>query len=183
MREASASNDSTGAAESSLSAGLAPTAGSTPTASLTRAAETRQTALAGDAAAPSDAPVVFAFSGDLAAKQIIPALSAMVRMKTLAVPVIGVPLSAMSVEQIQTRLRGSLTDDRNKHASSKDGPARTAARRNATAAGRQALVAADGGWHDPAPAPASDSSAGRRGRRPCASRARRRPDLPYPSCT
>jgi glucose-6-phosphate 1-dehydrogenase len=57
---------------------------------------------------PSDALVVFGFSGDLAAKQIIPALYAMSRKKALAVPVIGVASTPLDREQVAARVRSSL---------------------------------------------------------------------------
>ena len=63
----------------------------------------------GASAAHSDALVVFGFTGDLANKQIFPALYAMVKKGTLTVPVIGVASSSLSDEQVQQRVRDSLT--------------------------------------------------------------------------
>jgi glucose-6-phosphate 1-dehydrogenase len=57
---------------------------------------------------PSDALVVFGFTGDLAAKQIIPALYAMAKKKALAAPVVGVASTALSTEQVAQRVRESL---------------------------------------------------------------------------
>ena len=50
----------------------------------------------GASAPHSDALVVFGFTGDLANKQIFPALYAMVKKGTLTVPVIGVASSSLS---------------------------------------------------------------------------------------
>jgi glucose-6-phosphate 1-dehydrogenase len=62
----------------------------------------------GAGAPRSDALVVFGFSGDLARKQIFPALYRMVKKGTLAVPVIGVASSSLSDEQVQQRVRDSV---------------------------------------------------------------------------
>ena len=62
----------------------------------------------GQEALPSDALVVFGFSGDLATKQIFPALYRMVKKGALSVPVIGVASSSLSVEQVQQRVRDSI---------------------------------------------------------------------------
>ncbi len=56
----------------------------------------------------SDALVVFGATGDLAFKQIFPALQAMIRRGHLAVPVIGVARQAMSLDQFTARARDSL---------------------------------------------------------------------------
>ncbi|MEO6895190.1 MAG: glucose-6-phosphate dehydrogenase [Caldimonas sp.] len=56
----------------------------------------------------SDALVVFGFTGDLANKQIFPALYRMVKSGALTVPVIGVASSPSSVEQTQQRVRDSI---------------------------------------------------------------------------
>ncbi|MEP7140083.1 MAG: glucose-6-phosphate dehydrogenase [Caldimonas sp.] len=56
----------------------------------------------------SDALVVFGFTGDLANKQIFPALYRMVKSGALSVPVIGVASSPSSVEQTQQRVRDSI---------------------------------------------------------------------------
>ena len=50
---------------------------------------------------PSDALVLFGVTGDLAYKQIFPALFAMCRHGALNVPVIGVASSAWNVEQLR----------------------------------------------------------------------------------
>ena len=60
------------------------------------------------AAALSDALVLFGVTGDLAYKQIFPALYAMCRHGALNVPVIGVASSAWSVEQLRARARESV---------------------------------------------------------------------------
>ena len=57
---------------------------------------------------PSDALVVFGFTGDLAKKQIFPALYEMVKRGTLTVPVIGVATSPLGIEQVQQRVRESI---------------------------------------------------------------------------
>ena len=57
---------------------------------------------------PSDALVVFGVTGDLAFKQIFPALQAMVRHGHLNVPVLGVARSGWSLEQLQARARESV---------------------------------------------------------------------------
>ncbi len=61
-----------------------------------------------EAALPSDALVVFGFTGDLAKKKIFPALYQMVKKKTLAVPVIGVASTHLDNAQVQARVRDSL---------------------------------------------------------------------------
>ncbi len=68
--------------------------------------------------APSDALVVFGFSGDLANKKIFPALYAMVKRGELSVPVIGVASSALTQQQVHERVRTSL-----EHAGGIDDPA------------------------------------------------------------
>ncbi len=57
---------------------------------------------------PSDALVVFGFSGDLASKKIFPALYAMVKKGHLRVPVIGVASSPWNEAQWHGRVRESL---------------------------------------------------------------------------
>ncbi len=57
---------------------------------------------------PSDALVVFGFTGDLANKKIFPALYAMAKRGELSVPVIGVASTALTTEQVQERMRASL---------------------------------------------------------------------------
>jgi glucose-6-phosphate 1-dehydrogenase len=56
----------------------------------------------------SDALVFFGATGDLAAKQIFPALQAMVRRGQLDLPIIGVAGSKLTDEQIRERARQSL---------------------------------------------------------------------------
>jgi glucose-6-phosphate 1-dehydrogenase len=57
---------------------------------------------------PSDALVLFGATGDLAYKQIFPALQAMVKHGTLNVPVVGVARSRRSVDSLRQRVRESL---------------------------------------------------------------------------
>ncbi len=57
---------------------------------------------------PSDALVFFGATGDLAFKQIFPALQAMVHRGRLDVPVIGVAREAWSLDQFKARARTSL---------------------------------------------------------------------------
>ena len=57
---------------------------------------------------PSDALVLFGVTGDLAYKQIFPALFAMCRHGALNVPVIGVASSAWTIEQLRARARQSI---------------------------------------------------------------------------
>ncbi len=56
----------------------------------------------------SDALVVFGFSGDLASKQIFPALYRMVKSGALTVPVIGVASSTLSIDEVRQRVRKSI---------------------------------------------------------------------------
>jgi glucose-6-phosphate 1-dehydrogenase len=58
----------------------------------------------------SDAFVFFGVTGDLAYKQIFPALQAMVRRGHLDVPIIGVASSGWSLDQLRARARASLTE-------------------------------------------------------------------------
>ena len=60
------------------------------------------------AGAPADALVLFGVTGDLAFKQIFPALFAMYRRGTLTVPVIGVAASAWTRDQLRARARQSI---------------------------------------------------------------------------
>ena len=60
------------------------------------------------AAPPSDALVLFGVTGDLAYKQIFPALYAMCRHGALNVPVVGVASSAWTIEQLRARARQSI---------------------------------------------------------------------------
>ena len=57
---------------------------------------------------PSDALVVFGITGDLARKQIFPALYSMSRRGTLNVPVIGMASSPLSREELRRRARESI---------------------------------------------------------------------------
>ena len=61
-----------------------------------------------DARAPSDALVVFGITGDLANKQIFPALYAMCKRGTLRVPVIGVASSGWDVARLRTHAAESI---------------------------------------------------------------------------
>ena len=56
----------------------------------------------------SDALVIFGFTGDLASKQIFPALYRMVKSGALRVPVIGVASTILSLEEVQKRVRDSI---------------------------------------------------------------------------
>ncbi|MFL5548556.1 MAG: glucose-6-phosphate dehydrogenase, partial [Gemmatimonadales bacterium] len=56
----------------------------------------------------SDALVVFGVTGDLAFKQIFPALQAMVRHNHLNVPVLGVARSDYNLNQLRERARQSV---------------------------------------------------------------------------
>jgi glucose-6-phosphate 1-dehydrogenase len=60
------------------------------------------------AAPQSDALVLFGATGDLAYKQIFPALHAMTRRGHLNVPIIGVAKSRWTVEQFRARVRESI---------------------------------------------------------------------------
>ena len=57
---------------------------------------------------PSDALVFFGATGDLAYKQIFPALQALVKRGALDVPVVGVAWSEWSLEQLLARARESI---------------------------------------------------------------------------
>ena len=67
----------------------------------------------------SDALVVFGFTGDLATKQIFPALYRMVKSGVLTVPVIGVASSPLNDAQMQQRVRDSIEQ----HGTIDDAPA------------------------------------------------------------
>ena len=58
----------------------------------------------------SDALVFFGATGDLAYKQIFPALQQMIIRSELTVPVIGVAKAGWTLEQLQQRARASLTE-------------------------------------------------------------------------
>ena len=64
---------------------------------------------ADDGAGRSDALVLFGASGDLAHKQIFPALYAMAKRGVLNAPVIGVAYSNWSLEHLKARVRDSVT--------------------------------------------------------------------------
>jgi glucose-6-phosphate 1-dehydrogenase len=57
---------------------------------------------------PADALVIFGVTGDLARKQIFPALYAMCQRGTLKVPVIGVASSPLTIEELRARARASI---------------------------------------------------------------------------
>ena len=59
-------------------------------------------------AAPSDALVFFGATGDLAYKQIFPALQGLVRDEGLNVPIVGVANAGWTLEQLKARARDSL---------------------------------------------------------------------------
>ena len=56
----------------------------------------------------SDALVLFGVTGDLAFKQVFPALQALIRRGQLSVPIVGVARSGWTLEQLQDRARQSL---------------------------------------------------------------------------
>jgi glucose-6-phosphate 1-dehydrogenase len=62
----------------------------------------------GDGSAPSDALVFFGATGDLAHKQIFPALYAMVKRGVLTVPVVGVAHSNWALQDLRDRAEDSL---------------------------------------------------------------------------
>src|SRR6516165_8184460 len=59
--------------------------------------------------ASSDAIVFFGATGDLAYKQIFPALQGLVRDEGVAVPIVGVAKAGWTLEQFQARARDSLS--------------------------------------------------------------------------
>lgn len=59
----------------------------------------------------SDAIVFFGATGDLAYKQIFPALQAMVKHERLDLPVVGVAKSGWGIEQLKARVKDSLEKD------------------------------------------------------------------------
>jgi Glucose-6-phosphate dehydrogenase, NAD binding domain len=59
--------------------------------------------------ANSDPFVFFGATGDLAYKQIFPALQQMIHRDSLNVPIIGVAKSGWTIDQLRTRVRDSLT--------------------------------------------------------------------------
>src|SRR2546427_12399516 len=58
----------------------------------------------------SDAIVFFGVTGDLAYKQIFPALQAMIRRGHLGSPIIGVAGRPWSIDQLRARVRDSLAE-------------------------------------------------------------------------
>jgi glucose-6-phosphate 1-dehydrogenase len=60
---------------------------------------------------PSDALVIFGFTGDLASKKIFPALYGMVKKGELTAPVIGVASTKWSTDQLHQRVRESIERD------------------------------------------------------------------------
>jgi glucose-6-phosphate 1-dehydrogenase len=56
----------------------------------------------------ADALVFFGATGDLAYKQIFPALQSMIRHGNLTVPVIGVAKAGWNLDQLKQRARESL---------------------------------------------------------------------------
>lgn len=58
----------------------------------------------------SDAFVFFGATGDLAYKQIFPALHQMIRRDKFNIPIIGVAKSGWTIEQLKVRIHDSLTD-------------------------------------------------------------------------
>jgi len=56
----------------------------------------------------SDAIVFFGATGDLAYKQIFPALQALVKRHTLAIPIIGVAKAGWTLDQLRARARQSV---------------------------------------------------------------------------
>jgi glucose-6-phosphate 1-dehydrogenase len=58
----------------------------------------------------TDALVFFGITGDLAYKKIFPALHAMLRRKTLDIPIIGVARDDLTLEKLKERARASITE-------------------------------------------------------------------------
>ena len=59
-------------------------------------------------ATPSDALVFFGATGDLAYKQIFPALQGLVRDEGIEIPIVGVAKSGWGLEQFRARAKDSL---------------------------------------------------------------------------
>jgi glucose-6-phosphate 1-dehydrogenase len=57
----------------------------------------------------SDALVFFGATGDLAYKQIFPALQALVQRHNLTIPVVGVAKAGFNLDQLKARARDSIT--------------------------------------------------------------------------
>ena len=60
--------------------------------------------------AHSDALVFFGITGDLAYKKIFPALHAMIRRKTLDIPIIGVARDDFTLDKLKERARASINE-------------------------------------------------------------------------
>ncbi|MBZ5677297.1 MAG: glucose-6-phosphate dehydrogenase [Acidobacteriia bacterium] len=60
-------------------------------------------------ASQSDALVFFGATGDLAYKQIFPALQALVKRHNLTIPIVGVAKAGWNLDQLKTRARDSVT--------------------------------------------------------------------------
>jgi glucose-6-phosphate 1-dehydrogenase len=58
----------------------------------------------------SDALVFFGITGDLAYKKIFPALHAMIRRKTLDIPIIGVARDDFTLNKLKERARASINE-------------------------------------------------------------------------
>ena len=63
-----------------------------------------------DAEPRSDALVFFGATGDLAYKQIFPALQALVKRHNLNIPIVGVAKAGWSLDQLKERARASITE-------------------------------------------------------------------------
>src|SRR6202050_1071496 len=59
----------------------------------------------------ADALVFFGATGDLAYKQIFPALQALVKRHKLDIPIVGVAKAGWSLEQLKERARDSVTNN------------------------------------------------------------------------
>jgi len=59
----------------------------------------------------SDALVFFGATGDLAYKQIFPALQALVKRHNLDIPIVGVARAGWNLDQLKTRARASVTEN------------------------------------------------------------------------
>src|ERR1700727_2831812 len=57
----------------------------------------------------SDALVFFGATGDLAYKQIFPALQALVKQHNLEIPIVGVAKAGWTLDQLKARARDSIT--------------------------------------------------------------------------
>src|ERR1700727_652578 len=57
----------------------------------------------------SDALVFFGATGDLAYKQIFPALQALVKRHNLTIPIVGVAKAGWNLDQLKARARDSIT--------------------------------------------------------------------------